>query len=206
MVNGLKATVKEWGHLAVAISAMTAVASGVLAAVFTILFNAFGPQVINTLGIATAKEVDHVRDQLDDVLRRMVVLARPEQVVHYRDAPFALGGECSRGQECTIVLFAARDPRSVECRLIPTETRLQLTQNARTWSVPPVLGRPPTNLSTSPQTVEPRFILPRSIRPGNVSATVVTAYEGCMWQDDGVPPVTQASPKFDINIIPRNEQ
>lgn len=200
MVERLKATIKEWGQLAVAISAMAGVASVVVGISVTLVFSAYGAVILERAGVATAREVTALRIQVEDVLQRMKVLARPEQIAHYRDAPNVLGGECFRGRACTIVVFAERDIRALECRLIPNETRLEITQNARTWSVPPERNRPAVNLSTSPQTVEPTFVMPQSIEPGEASAIIVSHYTDCLWQTDGEPPATQDSPRFKITI------
>lgn len=200
MTERMRASIIEWAKLIGAATVITSVASGVLSFIVSIVFFVWGAQLLTAAGVATSQEMAAMKQTVDDLLRRVTVLARPDQIAHYRDLPVALHGECYPGEECTIVVFAERDIRALECRIIPGRTELLLTQEARTFTVPAVQRGTAVNLGPSPRGVEPTFLLPRSLDPGEATARIISHYTGCLWQIDGQPPVSQESPQFRITI------
>lgn len=216
MTQHMRQKVIEWGHLVVAASVITTVSAAIISFLLTVVVNLWGAAILNVLGVATAEEVKAIKDtarqemvilneKMDDLLRRIVVLARPEQIVHYRDLPEAVQGFCYAGEECSIVIFAERDPRALECKIMPSETRLLIVRDDRTYEIPSVNRGTAVNLGTSPRALEPRFIIPQSVGEAEVEAILSTEYTGCLWQTDGQPPVHQESPSFPIEVRVREE-
>jgi len=201
----MRKIVLEWGRLATAIGAMTAVASAVLSMVAVLLWSAFGEAIVKNAGVATADEMQSVKDKVDDLLRRVVVLARPDQISHYRDLPQSVEAECFAGAMCAVTVFVERDSRALDCKLIPERTQFLLAQNNLTYAVPAARQGTAINVGSSPRALEPSFRVPRGVHPGPVRVVLVSHYEGCLWQTDGEPPATQESPLFTIQIGSRSE-
>ena len=213
----MRRVIIEWGRLATAITVMTTVATTVLSFVVFVVFQVWGAQILSVAGVATSQELERSREQssqqfaaiqadLRELSGRVVVLARPEQIVHYRDLPQALNGSCAPGGECVTVIFAERDLRALDCQVVPRRTQFLLTQGARTYAVPAVQRNNAINLGPSPRALEPAFVMPRSVSPGKVSAIIESHYENCLWQDDGEPPVVERSPVFQIEVTSQGDQ
>jgi len=200
MTERMRKVIIEWGRLATAIGAMTAVASAVLSMVAVFLWSAFGEAIVKSAGVATAEEMQSVKDKVDDLLRRVVVLARPDQISHYRDLPQSVENECFPGEMCAVTVFVERDSRALDCNLVPERTQFLLAQNNLTYAVPAARQGTAIDVGASPRALEPSFRVPLGVQPGPVRVVLVTHYEGCLWQTDGVPPAMQESPMFEITI------
>lgn len=201
MHRALVETLTTWSRLVIAASVITAAATTVLSGIIALAFQLWGAALLSAAGVATSDEMTRVKDKVDDLLRRVVVLARPDQIAHYRDLPVPLGGFCFPGEDCVILVFVERDIRALECELIPDSTQLIVTQNGRTFAVPAKVRGTAVNVGTSPRALEPTFPLPRSLEPGEVTARIDSHYTDCLWQTNGDPPATQASPDFKITIV-----
>lgn len=201
MTQRMRNLLIHWAQVVTAAAVITSVASAVLSTAIWIVFSVWGAYLLAAAGVATSAEMAGVKDKVDDLLRRVVVLARPDQIVHYRDLPVPLNGACVRGRPCAIVIFAERDLRALECQVIPDRTRLLVTQGNRTWEIPAVQRGAAVNLGPSPRALEPTFLLPQSLQVGEAQAEILSGYTGCLWQTDGEPPATQLSPQFKINVI-----
>lgn len=200
MTERMRAQIIEWGKLIGAAAVITTVASSVLSFVVGIVFVVWGATLLKMAGVATSEEVVSLKGQVDDLRRLATVLARPDAIAHYRDLPAPLGGTCYPGEECTIIVFAERDIRALECRVIPGRTELQITQGSRTFAVPAIQRGTAVNLGASPRALEPSFLIPRSVQGGEVTAHIVSHYTDCAWQIAGEPPAVQESPEFHITI------
>lgn len=200
MTERMRSALIEWAKLIGAAAVITSVASSVLSFVVTVAFFVWGAQILAAAGVATSDEMAAVKSRVDDLLSRVVVLARPERIAHYRDLPIPVGGQCYGGEECSISIYVERDLRALECRVIPGLAQLLVTQDSRTFAVPIITRNDPVNVGSSPRALEPTFLLPRSVESGEVSAHIETHYTNCLWQTNGQPPVVESSPQFKIKI------
>lgn len=200
----------RWISAATVISGFIWMVGGFLALA---VWNAYRDDIVSTAGLATREDIHALERTIFEasqnfatLSRQIVVLSRPENVVNYRDIPSAAGGSCVAGEVCVISVFAERDQRATECRIIPEKTELLLLSNNREYVASPSSGRTPNNLPSQPRALEPRFTLPVTVPEGNATAIIRTFYTNCLWQVNGQPPVAQDSPPFNIQITSsRNE-
>ncbi len=208
-----------WSSLPLA-GLIGAVLSALLTVVTAGMIALFAEPVRNRLGLASADQVAELTEalrmfkvatdasfseakaQIADMQRAIAIASRPEAIVIYRDLPRPAHGACAPGGNCTLVVFAERDPLAVDCRIIPGTTELRIAAGGREYAATVLGTRPGSNLTNRPQAVEPTFVLPVSIPPGAATAVIRTYYTSCPWQNDGQPPAIQDSPMFPLEIRP----
>jgi hypothetical protein len=189
--------------------AKTLAALGVIAGTFwtvgafigLLVWRTAGESVIAAAGVASASDVARIESSISIITRQLVVLARPDNIVLYRDVPHALNDQCRPGQPCPVAVYAERDPRAIECEIIPGTTELLIYSGEREYRAPVRPNAQTTNLAGAPRTVEPVFIMPQSLPLGSARGTIRTTYTDCLWQIEGEPPAVQDSPVFDLEIV-----
>lgn len=195
------------------LAAIGAIASMVwlsFALIATLVWRSYGQEWIKEIGLVTREDVlriearqEAMAEKLATMAEQIVILSRPDDVVHYRDLPRPSQGYCKPGEVCPITIFAERDLRAVDCRVVPGITEMFIVIDNREYVANTAPNRPGTNLSASPRALEPRFILPLGLPAGQAVAMIRSHYIGCPWQDDeGDPPVIQDSPRFPLEIRP----
>jgi hypothetical protein len=157
-------------------------------------------QAADTRIQAMQNETASIERRLVDMQGQIALAARPERIVLYREDPYTAEPSCKAGEGCTIVVFAERDQSALSCKIIPGMSELILTVEGRVYKGQQEPQRRETNLSATPQALEPTFLLPQSIRPGEVSAYIRTFYTECPWQVEGQPPAFADSPTFPVEI------
>lgn len=178
--------------------------------IFVTVWNANRETVIAEAGLATREDIDELKtavreasDAFNTLSRQIVILSQPENIVNYRDLPVQVHS-CRAGQDaCAIAIFAERDARATECRIVPQRTELMIISGSREYIASVSPGRPGTNLPASPRALEPTFDIPLSLPPGEARAVIRTYYRGCPWQqgpEADQPPVVQDSPVFTLTI------
>lgn len=160
----------------------------------------WGQEAIDAMGLATSEEVQRVETAITEIRGQIVVLSRPDEIVHYRDLPRAVA-PCRAGEPCAITIFAERDVRALDCRIVPGRTELLVVTGSREYVAGSLSNRPATNLPAAPRALEPTFQLPRGLPPGPATAIIRSYYTDCPWQTGGQPPAIQDSPQFPLEVV-----
>jgi hypothetical protein len=205
-----------------ALSVIVSVASIILVTLITWSFNLWGPQLIERSGLATTQDIRATESRFEGALtglseqvsslassvelnaRTVAVLAQPEDIAIYRDLPRPVNGTCEAGSVCTLLIYAVRDPRAIECKILPGRAELVIESGGIEYRQRIVSRGNTTNIGTVAQGLEPSFMIPRSLAgQSQVTGTIVSYYEDCPWQDrDGQPPAIGFSPEFTIQLVP----
>jgi hypothetical protein len=179
----------------------------------TALWIAYGQRAVDALGLASAKDIERLEGIVADtsssihlLARQVTVLSQPENITLYRDLPIAVEGFCVPGEACAISIFAERDVRAIDCRVIAGRTEMLIISQGREYVANATPNRPGTNLSASPRALEPTFVIPSGIQPGPARAIIRAYYTECPWQVNGQPPAIQDSPTFPLTIVAEEHQ
>lgn len=218
MTERMRQAVIDWGRMLTALTVIGAFFSVIILSVASWWWNARGPALIELSGLATREDIQATEERfgvrigalseqvstlantVDQQARTVAVLAQPEDIAIYRDLPRPVGGEsCIPGEVCTLLVYAVRDPRAIDCRVSGVE--LVMTARGIEYRQPIIRSGPPTNIGTVAQGLEPSFNLPLSLRGlSEVTAQIVTRYTSCPWQVDGMPPAIGVSPEFTLHL------
>jgi hypothetical protein len=167
----------------------------------------FAPKVRATLGVASAEDIKAVGEAVSTLssdireIRTLVDIAlKPDDIVIYRELPRTVRPFCVPGQDCALVIFAERSEGAVACKIIPGSAELHIAAEGREYVARAAPNRVVNNLQARPQALEPSFVMPDSIPPGEWTSFIRTFYTDCPWQQTGRPPALQDSPLFQIEV------
>jgi hypothetical protein len=173
----------------------------------TALWIAYGQRAVDALGLASAKDIERLEgivaetsETINLLARQVTVLSQPENITLYRDLPAPVEGYCEAGEACAISIFAERDVRAIDCRIVPGRTEMLIFSEGREYVANVPRDRPGTNIGAAPRALEPTFIMPSGIQPGPARAIIRAFYGECPWQVNGQPPAIQDSPTFPLEI------